>query len=585
LKFFLGRIFVPVLFWTALFPGSAVSADVRLVVSGVKGALRKNIEAALQLPSGLVRDGQTNRRWLERLLQKAPADARKALEPLGYYHVQVKAELVEVRERKELRVQVDPGEPVRLGRVRVVVTGPGAERLPLRRMVAGFPLKRGDQLNHKVYEDAKLALRVGAVDLGYLKAKYRRSKVEVDVEAYRADIDLELETGPLFYFGEISIEGAESFPPDFLRRYVEFSSGDIFSNKQLNRTRINFLKADRFDDIQLVPEIELARRQLVPIRIRLKEGARRRLRTGVGYGTNTGARLTLNYQELNLWQRAHRFEADFSLAQKTQALIARYTIPLSGHKENSWGINAGLSREDIDVYETEIIHLEGERVYGLGSDAVISFSLRQQREDYTIGRRSDISTLLLPGIRYQRRHYDDPVNPNRGFQYRLELTGSHDALLSDSTLLRFTGGGALMQPLGEDWTLLLRSYFGLLAHDGDFNDVPVSMRFFVGGDNGVRGYAYKSRGATDETGRVIGGDGLAGGSLEVEYAFSKRYGAAIFYDAGSAFMAFQQVRFIQGAGVGARVYTPVGPIKLDLARQLHEPNPGWRIHFSVGFDL
>lgn len=193
--------------------------------------------------------------------------------------------------------------------------------------------------------------------------------------------------------------------------------------------------------------------------------------------------------------------------------------------------------------------------------------------------------MLLPGTSYQQRRYDDPVNPRSGYQYRFELQGSHTSLLSDTSLVQLQGAGALMQPLGDKLTLLLRSHFGLLAHDDPLTETPVSMRFFVGGDNSVRGYSYQSRGLVDENGQVIGGDGMLTGNFELEYALSDRYGTALFYDTGSAFKAFNQVRFIHGAGVGVRIYTPVGPIKLDIAHQLNEPDPSWRIHLSVGFDL
>ena len=119
--------------------------------------------------------------------------------------------------------------------------------------------------------------------------------------------------------------------------------------------------------------------------------------------------------------------------------------------------------------------------------------------------------------------------------------------------------------------------------DEDFSEIPASLRFFVGGDSSVRGYAYKSRGPRDENDDVIGGESLLVGSIEAEYALNDNWGLAVFFDTGSAFNVSDDVDFISGAGFGVRRYTPIGPIKLDLAHQLGQSDNSFRLHLSVGF--
>jgi translocation and assembly module TamA len=116
-------------------------------------------------------------------------------------------------------------------------------------------------------------------------------------------------------------------------------------------------------------------------------------------------------------------------------------------------------------------------------------------------------------------------------------------------------------------------------------DLPASLRFFAGGDRSVRGYSYQSLGPKDSTGKVIGGKNLFVGSLEIERPVLKDWGVALFYDAGNAFNSLSEVNLFQGAGIGLRYYSPVGTLRLDLARQIGVDNPKFRIHFTVGFQL
>jgi translocation and assembly module TamA len=145
------------------------------------------------------------------------------------------------------------------------------------------------------------------------------------------------------------------------------------------------------------------------------------------------------------------------------------------------------------------------------------------------------------------------------------------------------GGGIVALP----WRLSLktRAKVGATLFDDKTADLPSSLRFFAGGDNSVRGYSYKSLGPKDASGDVVGGRDLLQGSLELERALFDKWGVSVFYDAGNAFDAFDDVMIYQGAGVGLHYYTPIGAINLYLARQLGVSSPSFRVHFSIGLLL
>ena len=566
----------------------AGEASVSVDISGLSSERLQNVKAVLTLPPEIVRDGAVEERWLERFGNKVPKMVADALEPFGLYRSETTVTIERADELTyRLMVNVNPGPQTTVRSLTIKLVGEGLQEKTLLRAVRDFPLKQGEDLDHQLYEQGKLALRLEANNLGYLESTYSTHVIRIDSDEDAADVELVLETGVQFYFGETTFDDEnESFPEEFLRRFVTYREGDIFSHRELHRSRLRFYASDRFDNVLMVPLMDEKVGRKVPIRVDLATGKRHRLRPGIGYGTNTGARISLSYKNLKSGEHPHAQLVDLSLAQKTQFFESSYTIPQAGSADNNLIGTVGVRLEDIDAYETQMYYAELEETYGLGRGKVGSLFLRYLYEDGDVGNEdNNVAKLLIPGVRYFQRAYDDPLNPNSGYQFRVELRGSYDFLVSNLSIGQVIAAGSFMLPITRNLTLHPRIEAATTVKDDDFSDVPPSMRFFVGGDNSVRGYAYKSRGPEDDNGDVIGGESLLVGSLELEYALNERWGLALFYDAGSAFDVSEEMDIIQGAGIGVRRYTPIGPIKLDLATRVNDSNNNIRIHFSVGFDI
>jgi translocation and assembly module TamA len=567
-------------------PVYALPSNVEVGITGVTGQEQENVEAALGLPPGIVRDGRVDQRWLLRFVDQVPGLAEKALQPFGYYRSEIDANLEETADLYRVEVQVTPGDPVRVRQLDLLLTGVGADEAGLKKKLGSFPLEQGDVLRHEFYEEGRKELQRKAIDLGYLDAVYTKRQVTVYPQEGVADIELELDTGARYRFGVVSFEGGlDRFDETFLRRFISFSEGDVFSHRELHRSRINFYQGNRFDEVLMIPRMDQVEDLKVPIDVKLTLGTTQSLRPGVGYGTNTGARISLNYQNTHVFDRPDIYSFEMLMAEKTQFVESRYTIPQAGNSNNNLIGTVGARHEDINTYETKIIYTEVEQTRGLGLGKTGSLYLRYSREDSDVGTDDNVSHLLTPGLRYYQRSYDDPLNPKGGYQFRLEVRGSHEDLLSDMTLGQVLGAGSFMWPLSRRITLHTRVEAATTFKDDEFSEIPASLRFFVGGDSSVRGYAFKSRGPRDENNDVIGGESLLVGSIEGEYALTDNWGLALFYDIGSAFNTSDNIKFISGAGVGVRRYTPIGPIKLDFANRVSESHHGLRIHLSVGFDI
>ncbi|MDD2540250.1 MAG: POTRA domain-containing protein, partial [Desulfuromonadaceae bacterium] len=338
-----------VLWFSAVLPGHAAE-PVEVVVTGIEGDVLKNVQDSLILPTGLVRDGKVDQRWLERFAQQVDAKTRTALEPFGYYTAHITSRVEPAGEGYRLMVTVVPGEPVRLTEVTVNVAGPGTEERRLHRLIAAFPLKKGDVLQQQKYEEAKSALKLRARDLGYLDAEFSQHEIRIAKSATTATIKLLLNTGKKYYFGETTIKGAPDYPDSFLRRHLAYSSGDSFSYPRLGETQRNFTNSERFKEVIITPEKQDAEAFSVPVSVQLKQGPRISLRPGIGYGTDTGARLTLRYRDLNMFHLGHELYSNLFIAERLQGLVTGYIIPSPTDIKSSTTLQLNLQREETTTY-------------------------------------------------------------------------------------------------------------------------------------------------------------------------------------------------------------------------------------------
>lgn len=584
-KSLLWRICLTLLGACWLLPGQALAADpLRLEIEGVAGAELANVQAALAFPPGLVHNGTVDQRWLERFVRQVPDRVGRALQPFGFYAAAIQTELTtDEQGLHRLLVLIEPGPPVRLSRVRIVVEGPGSERLRREGLEQNFPLKQGDVLHQGLYEEGKADLKRRAQDLGYLDADYAVHEIRVDVEVAAAEVDLLLQSGSRYRFGTVSFTGAEQYPEPFLRRYLAFNTGDVFSYASLGQTQLNLLDADRFEEIRLLPDRPAAVEGQIPVAVELAPGPTKRLRPGIGYGTDTGARFSLTFDHFNMFHRGHELNLLLNLSQVRQSVGAAYILPDTANLYNATALRAGYEREDVDTFDTEKLTAEVERLRDFGRGRKGALYVQLFQEKYTVGEVADTARMILPGVRYSRRRYRDLVRPRKGHQYELEVRGGHQWLGSDTGLLQVLAAGNLLLPLPGRLTLFTRIQGAVTTQNEPLEDIPASLRFFAGGDQSVRGYAYQSLGPEDDDGEVIGGKHQLVGSMELERALGEKWGVALFYDAGNAFNDFTSMDLKQGAGLGIRRYTPVGPVRLDLARQLGVADPGYRIHLSIGF--
>lgn len=559
---------------------------VEVVIEGVENEARENVEKALALPHGFVRDGKVDGKWLERFAGQAQERVRAALEPYGYYRARVTTTLEETGEGKYLlRADIQRGKRVRISDVQVSLTGEGSTNPTLKELVGSFPIETGSALIQPDYEEAKGVLRSKAMVLGYLDADFTTREIRISPDRTEARITLVLDTGPLYRFGEVTITGAPSYPDSYLRRHVTIKPGRAFSYNALGETQLNFANTERFDEVRITPERELAKDNRVPVTIALKPGPTQRLRPGIGYGSDTGARGSLTYRHLNVLDMGHEFHSQLFLSERLQGIAASYVIPSARDTRTYSALQLNLQREDVRTYISRLVALEGSLNRSMGKGKLGTAFLRVHQESFTVGDEDSTSLLVLPGIRYSEHRFDNLVRPTKGYRFMVEGSGTHQLMGSDTGLIQLRAEGSGIVPLPWRLSLMGRVAGGLSFLNDPMAELPATLRFFSGGDRSVRGYAYKSLGPRDSAGDVVGGRNLLEGSIELQRALFTNWGVSLFYDTGNAFNDLTKIRLYEGAGVGVHYYTLIGAINLYVARQISVDNPDFRVHLTIGFEL
>ena len=577
------RLVIFFLFLFIVFSSTAYAARLDVVVRSNEPALEQIIKDALTAPMLSATDDRLNRQRLGSYQRQLPRSVKEIIEPYGFFYSTVTTRLEQpATAHFRLIIDVDAGAPLLITGLRLTMSGAGSNHPDLLRLINQFPLRTNDVLRQDLYEEGKAGLRQEAAVLGYLDATFSVHRIEVHLQERSAEIDLHFLTGAQYRFGTTHYVDRGGYPERFLKRFVSYKQGDVFSYSQLGRTQVNLIDADLFRSVSVRAMPQFEENYQVPVEVELQPLPRHRLRPGIGYGTDTGGRISLDYRHLNLWGAAHELVGKALLAQWRQQLEATYIIPDRRRLDSLTLLTVGTEREDVDTYYRREVFGEAEYRRSFGRGYSGSLFIRTTSERSRIADDNKRTQLLLQGIRLGWQRMDHPLTPERGSKIQLELQGADENWFSDTSLLQLSIDGATLVPLPQRFSVFIRLRGGTTWHRHQFNTLPVSLRYFAGGDRSVRGYKYHSLGPVNDEGDVVGGKHLLVGSVELERRFLQRWGVATFYDAGNAFDSFSDYRLKQGAGVGLRYFTQIGAIRLDLARQLGGKDNRYRLHFSLG---
>lgn len=572
-------------------PAYAAATVDRVDVRGLDNALMvQNINVNLSI------NNETGKRLgesrLEFLLSEAEAEAREALEPFGYYSPEITVDAPRPggdNERITVTITVALGEPVRVRQSHLLIEGEGNEDQYLQRDLGAFRPSIGEVFDHTTYEASRNLVTRRLAERGYLDADTTQRLVEVTRAEKAADIMVTWASGIRYDMGPVTFHQTQ-FNPGLLDKLVSWEQGSYFHQGKLDRLRESLVALDYFSAIDIVPDPENAIGREVPIDVQLTLAPRTIYTLGLSYGTDSGAGVRLGMERRYVNARGHKFMAHLNYAETRKTLSTIYRVPAFKWLDGWYTAALEANDEQTDYIDINNAKLILSRSGVISEQWTVLASLNALRERWRYGPDEfgeytpyEYSTLTYPEARGDYVNVDDRLFPRSGVSGNLTMRGGVEGAGSDASFTQLLLNARWFMAPGDDSRLLLRGEAGVTFTD-DLVSMPPSLRYFAGGDRSIRGYAWREVGPRNAEDFALGAKNVFTASVEYEhYLNGGPWGAAVFVDTGSAFDDTPD--WHTGIGIGARWRSPVGPVRIDVAHGLNDPDSSFQIYLNIGADL
>ncbi|OYW96397.1 MAG: hypothetical protein B7Z18_01685 [Alishewanella sp. 32-51-5] len=550
-------------------------AQTTLRLSGLTGELEANVQRYLDRYAAT--EISTSLRFQSRLEQ----DIGTALQALGYYHSEIDISLQRNgRNGSRLLIRVTPGEPTRIKETDLQILGDAQNDADFLVLLAQAP-QAGDIVHHGRYDSFKAALNSLAQRKGYFDARFSLQRLEVAPSRREAFVRLHFDSGTRYRFGRVSFSG-QQIASDRLQSLVPFQAGAPYLASQLGELNQALANTNWFSSILVTADTEEITEHTLPINIELAPRKRNSIETGIGYSDDVGARLKLNWLKPWLNERGHSLNSKLAISGAEQSVEAAYKLPLQSVATDFWQLQYGLRNRDYQDTRAIESNLALERHWLLANDWYRTASIRWLYEDYTQADQEDSSSLLMPGISFSRSRQSGSGMPRQADRLLLGIEVSDPSWGSDASFVRLRGRAGYIDSFGDRHRMVSRLDAGAILME-TVENLPPSLRFFAGGDNNLRGYAYESVSPLNQQGELIGGRYMATASLEYQYRVTGNWWLATFADYGSAWTDSPDWK--RGVGFGVRWGSPIGAVRIDFAWGLDAEGSPFQLHFSLGPEL
>lgn len=600
--------------------GDAVAwPDVASTTSGepepVAAAIRYRVEAVGLGPLGLddefralsslwrQRGDDTNLAQLSRRIAEDRDLAELLLRSIGHYGSTVQTSVTPPaagQRESVVTIRVEPGPLYAFSDISILPpenAPEGAAPDPARIVSRLLPIRVGDAVEAARVQSAQNALPTRLADAGYPFPRITPPEIVIDHATRDATLTQRIDLGRRGVFGTIrsdnAVKGMDADHVSLLRR---FQTGDRYSNAGREDLRRALVQTGLYGAVAVKavegPLLEDGR-QAVDLEISSEAAPPRTIALAGGFSTGQGIRLEGSWTHRNLLPPEGAVTTRAVAAEREQVAQLELRKRNFGQRDRQLLVSGGLAASQQFAFAAETLGItaalaresniiwQKDWTWSVGAQALIT---SQRDRSATGDPRRTFTVLALPlSVTWDKS--DDLLNPSRGFRLTARL--SPEITLRNRTNFNYVKAQAeatVYRPFG-DFVLASRFHIGSIV-GASRGVIAPDRRFYAGGGGSVRGYVFQGVGPRNAENVPTGGNSLTELAVEGRYrfqAFGQDLGVAAFIDAGEVSTGTTPAfdRLSLGAGIGARVYTGFGPVRIDIATPLNPRDGDPRVVFYV----
>lgn len=515
---------------------------------------------------------------------------RTALRSEGYYASDVFVEIRAEEEPVKVVLQIETGAAYSLSEASVDYTREVDEDIPVPRAAEELGIELGARARAPRVLQAQRDLLRLLGERGYPDASVVDRRVVVDHDEETLSVRWRVDPGSFQRFGALRVEGLETVDADYIQGFREWEIGEVFDQRKVESTRRELMQTRLFAGVAVERGAPVD--EETPITFRFEEREHRSIGFSARFSTSEGFGGRAFWEHRNFFSQNEQLRLSLDLAEIGQEVRADLRSPRFRRPDQDLIASTSLRRQETDAFDEEAIALFAglerqltETVRGsLGAsiDLLTTEDAFDSREFLVWG---------LPGT-LVRDTRDDILDPTDGTRLEYALTPMLSTIDETRPFVRNILAGSAYASLDrrDRFVLAGRGMVGSLA-GADTLQIPASMRFFAGGGGSIRGFPFQLVGPLDEDDNPIGGRSIIELSGELRARVTDTIGIVPFIDAGNVFDSpypdFSNTndrRIRYAAGIGLRYFTPIGPLRFDIAVPINrrDVDSNFEIYISLG---